>query len=86
MSIISQFFEYNDLCTLTRLQLFAEGYRAFNASLYKNDEDPDVSAWGKRAEVRLQEIEHIFRILGIYEDFQATTEEEVTEALENYPA
>jgi len=86
MSIITQFFEYNDLCQLTKLQLFAEAYRAFNASLYQNDEDPDVRAWGKRAEIRLQEAEYIFRILGIYDEFQKSTELEVTKALEAYPA
>ena len=86
MSIITQFFEYNDLCELTKLQLFAEGYRAFNASLYQNDEDPDVKAWGKRGEIRLQEIEYVFRILGIYEEFQSSTELEITKALEAYPA
>ena len=86
MSIITQFFEYNDLCKLTKLQLFAEGYRAFNASLYQNDEDPDVKAWARRAEVRLQEIEYIFRILGIYDEWQHSVEAEVTAALEAYPA
>lgn len=86
MSIITQYFEYNDLCRLTKLQLFAEGHRASNASQYKDDEDPDISAWGKRAEIRIQEILYIFQMLGIYEDFQNSTEQEVTEALEKYPA
>lgn len=82
MSILSQFYEYNDISEKTKLQLYAEAYRAFNASLYNHDEDPDVRAWANRAEIRLQEIEYIFRILGIYDEYMQTCEIDVTTALE----
>ena len=82
MSIVTQFFEYNDLCEVTKLQLFAEANRAFNSSLYQNDEDPDVKAWGKRAEIRLQEIYYVFKILGIYDEYMKSCEIDVTTALE----
>ena len=82
MNIVSQFFEWNDICEKTKLQLFAEANRAFNASLYQHDEDPDVRKWSERAEIRLQELDYVFRLLGIREEFMLSCEIDVTNALE----
>jgi len=72
MSILSQYFEYNDICEKTKLELFAEYYRAFNASVFLYDPDPEVreacEQWAKRGEIRLQEITYILQILGIYDE------------------
>ena len=74
MSILSQLtnHNFNDICENTKLELFAEYYRAWNATVYLYDPDPEIRKacedWAKRAEIRLQEIIYILQILGIYDE------------------
>lgn len=93
MSMLSQYFGYTDIGEFTKLQLFEEAYRKFNASCYylqfepwEIKEDPFIMQYSDRAAVELNQIEYIFKILGIYDEWQKSTEKDVIEALANYTA
>ena len=93
MSMLSQYYNYTDIGEFTKLQLFEEAYRKFNASCYylqfepaEIKEDPFIMEYSDRAAVELNQIEYIFKILGIYDEWQKSTEKDVIEALEKYPA
>lgn len=88
MSMISHYFDYTEIGERTKLQLFREAYRAFNASIYflgfetwELKEDPEIKAFSDRGEMIYKEITQILRILGIYDEFQTTTEIDVETAL-----